>query len=72
MAVVREPREIHRRLGVSDALQHAAVPRAQRKDVAAVAQIARHAAGSTATRIVVARSCALIPSSPRNAATRRW
>ena len=37
-----EPREIDRGLGVADALQHAAVARAQREDVAAVAQIARH------------------------------
>ena len=37
-----QPREIDRGLGMSDALQDAAVARAQRKDVAAVAEIARH------------------------------
>ena len=56
-----EPREIDRGFGVADALEHAAVAGAQREHVAAVAQIAGTGAGSTATRIVVARSCALMP-----------
>ena len=37
-----QPREIDRGFGVSDALEHAAVARAQRKHVAAVAEIARN------------------------------
>ena len=40
-----ELREVHRRLGVAGALQHAAGPRAQRKNVAGLHQILRHGGG---------------------------
>ena len=57
-----EPREVDGGLGMPDALEHAAVARAQRKHVARRgAGRPAPASGSTATRIVVARSCALMP-----------
>ena len=57
----REPREVDGRLGLARALQDAAGLGLQREDVAGLDEVGGRVAGSTATRIVCARSAAEMP-----------